>query len=217
MQSNEHMLSREARNLARRLLDCEEATEETSELAVPAVVRLSEKLRGHLCTLAGIDTYRLLVSRALTLARPEAPSLDKVQVTAEGSVEGLGELASPDEKDDAGVVFIAQLLELFLDFIGVPLMVHLLQDVSPHLEVTSESGNPAPFENILQEVSQLTNVSKRLESLADQHPSVEEALLSISGNVRSTATLLEVLALIKNKKNNLPEDAPQPPSKRYLM
>jgi hypothetical protein len=93
----------------------------------------------------------------------------------------------------------------------------LLKEVSPHLDITATSGTPAPFENILQEVDQLTNVSKRLESLAKQHPSVEEALLSISGNVRSTATVLGVLAIVKNKKNELPEDVPQPPSEHYLM
>ena len=46
---------------------------------------------------------------------------------------------------------------------------------------------------ILHEVQQLYNVSDRLDSLAEQHPLVTEALISISGSVRNTATLLEVL------------------------
>ena len=46
---------------------------------------------------------------------------------------------------------------------------------------------------ILHEVQQLYNVSDRLDSLADQHPLVSEALITISGSVRNTATLLEVL------------------------
>jgi hypothetical protein len=46
---------------------------------------------------------------------------------------------------------------------------------------------------ILHEVQQLYNVSDRLDSLADQHPFVAEALVTISGSVRNTATLLEVL------------------------
>jgi hypothetical protein len=50
---------------------------------------------------------------------------------------------------------------------------------------------------ILHEVQQLYNVSDRLDSLAEQHPLVSEALISISGNVRGTATLLEVLVAIK--------------------
>jgi len=50
---------------------------------------------------------------------------------------------------------------------------------------------------ILREVKQLYNVSDRLDSLAEQHPVVSEALITISGSVRNTATLLEVLVATK--------------------
>ena len=50
---------------------------------------------------------------------------------------------------------------------------------------------------ILNEVRQLYNVSDRLDSLAGQHPLVSEALITISGSVRNTATLLEVLVATK--------------------
>jgi hypothetical protein len=50
---------------------------------------------------------------------------------------------------------------------------------------------------ILREVMQLYNVSDRLDSLAEQHPVVSAALLTISGSVRNTATLLEVLVATK--------------------
>ncbi len=50
---------------------------------------------------------------------------------------------------------------------------------------------------ILREVQQLHNVSERLDSLARQHPLVSEALIGISGSVRNTATLLEVLVATK--------------------
>jgi hypothetical protein len=50
---------------------------------------------------------------------------------------------------------------------------------------------------ILQEATQLYNVSDRLDSLAEQHPVVSEALITISGSVRNTATLLEVLVATK--------------------
>jgi len=50
---------------------------------------------------------------------------------------------------------------------------------------------------ILHEVQQLYSVSDRLDSLAEQHPLVTEALISISGSVRNTATLLEVLVATK--------------------
>jgi hypothetical protein len=50
---------------------------------------------------------------------------------------------------------------------------------------------------ILHEVQQLYNVSDRLDSLAEQHPLVSETLITISGSVRNTATLLEVLVATK--------------------
>jgi hypothetical protein len=50
---------------------------------------------------------------------------------------------------------------------------------------------------LLYEVQQLYNVSDRLDSLAEQHPQVSDALISISGSVRNTATLLEVLVAMK--------------------
>jgi hypothetical protein len=43
---------------------------------------------------------------------------------------------------------------------------------------------------ILHEAQQLHNVSDRLDSLAGRHPLVSEALITISGSVRNTATLL---------------------------
>jgi hypothetical protein len=54
-----------------------------------------------------------------------------------------------------------------------------------------------PSTAILYEAEQLHNVSDRLDSLSEQHPMVSEALLSISGSVRNTATLLEVLVATK--------------------
>lgn len=53
------------------------------------------------------------------------------------------------------------------------------------------------FEAILNEVDQLHDVSTRLEGLAEQHPPVEEQLITIAGNVRSTATVLAVLVATK--------------------
>jgi hypothetical protein len=56
------------------------------------------------------------------------------------------------------------------------------------------------LEAILAEAEQLHNVSNRLEALAEQHPPVSDALLTISGNVRNTATVLEVLIVAKMTK-----------------
>jgi hypothetical protein len=54
-----------------------------------------------------------------------------------------------------------------------------------------------PTTAILYEVQKLYGVSDRLDLLAEQHPLVSEALITISGSVRNTATLLEVLVATK--------------------
>jgi len=59
---------------------------------------------------------------------------------------------------------------------------------------------PMAFEAILAEAEQLHNVSNRLEALAKQHPPVSAALMTISGSVRNTATVLEVLIVTKTTK-----------------
>ena len=53
------------------------------------------------------------------------------------------------------------------------------------------------FKAILDEVDQLQNVGTRLEGLAEQHPPMTEALMTIAGNVRSVATILAVLVATK--------------------
>ncbi len=56
------------------------------------------------------------------------------------------------------------------------------------------------FEAILDEVEELHRVSPRLEGLAEQHPPVSEALVTIAGNVRNTATMLAVLVATRNSQ-----------------
>jgi hypothetical protein len=53
------------------------------------------------------------------------------------------------------------------------------------------------FESILAEVDQLNLVGDRIEGLAEHHLPVSEALITIAGNVRSTATVLAVLVATK--------------------
>lgn len=211
------MLSPQTLDLARRLLACEVVAGETSVPKESAVFRVSEKLRPPLCALAGVASYRTLFSRALMLAKAEAPGLDAVQVAEDGSLQGLEvEPQNGNGRAESGVILIAQLLGLFLTFIGETLTLRLVQDVSP-LNATTKSSISVPFEDIQREVGQLNNVSERLESLADRHPFVEDALMSISGNIRSTATVLEVLALIRNKSIRLPKDALKQATGPYKM
>jgi hypothetical protein len=53
------------------------------------------------------------------------------------------------------------------------------------------------FEAILDEVDHLHNVSTRLEGLADDNLLISEALMTIAGNVRGSATVLAVLVATK--------------------
>jgi hypothetical protein len=52
---------------------------------------------------------------------------------------------------------------------------------------------------IQYEIDQLKLVSARLDSLADQHPVSESAILSVSSHVLRNAVLLEVLLAIRIK------------------
>jgi hypothetical protein len=54
-----------------------------------------------------------------------------------------------------------------------------------------------PSSAILQEAQRLYSVSARLDLLSEEHPIVSAALTTISGSVRNTATLLEVLVATK--------------------
>ena len=53
------------------------------------------------------------------------------------------------------------------------------------------------FDAIMDEVDQLNSAGDRIEGLAEHHLPVSEALLSIAGNVRATATILAVLVETK--------------------
>ena len=124
----------ESRHLAQRLLAYEGVAGENSKIPESAALRVCAKLRRPLITLAGVAGFRSLLSRALTLARAEAPSLSVVQVAADGSLKGLDELEPQIDKEqarDEGAVLIAQLLGLLLTFIGEGLTLHMVQDVWP--------------------------------------------------------------------------------------
>jgi hypothetical protein len=124
----------ESRHLAQRLLTYEAVAGKNSEPTESAAFRVCAKLRRPLITLAGVAGFRSILSRALTLARAEAPSLSVVQVAADGSLQGLDELEPQIDKEqarDEGAILIAQLLGLLLTFIGEGLTLRLVQDVWP--------------------------------------------------------------------------------------
>ena len=128
------MLPPQTRDLALRLLAYEKAAGKTSEPTEFAAFGVCERLRQPLITLAGVAGFRSLLSRALTLARAEAPSLSAVQVAADGSLKGLDDLEPQIDKEqarDEGAILIAQLIGLLLTFIGEGLTLRLVQDVWP--------------------------------------------------------------------------------------
>lgn len=137
LHGNGTMIPLETLDCARRLLACEEAagrTAEATELKEPPALRVYEKLRRSLSALAGVAGFRSLVSRALTLAKADDPSLSAVQVTEEGYLEGLGQRGSridDGQSEETGLILIAYLLGLLLTFIGGSLTTRLVQDVWP--------------------------------------------------------------------------------------
>ena len=130
-------------DLARRLLACEAVAGKPSSTESAAVL-VYEKLRYSLCTFAGVAGFQLLATRALALARTKAPNLSAVHVTADGFLQGLGELAprmneprmnepqmNQDQDGQGAVILIAQLLGLLCTFIGAALTLQLVQSVWP--------------------------------------------------------------------------------------
>jgi hypothetical protein len=126
--------SPEIQDLARRLLAFEAAHENSSDGRVDVAVQVIEELRTHLIRLTGVDGFRSLLSRALTLAKARVPSLNMVQVSADGSLEGFDVIERSQEAGaavQAGIVLVANLLELLVTFIGAPLTLRLVRDKWP--------------------------------------------------------------------------------------
>ena len=222
------------RELARSLVACEADASTASLHAEPATVRVYEKLRRQLGAPVGVDGFQALASRALALAKSESPRLSTVQITESGGLRGLDEVESEvnaDEAGEAGIILIAQLLGLFLTFLGEATTLRLIEDLRLQVGAGTESFTTsadtiyseadgsvmtAAFEDLLQEINRLRSVSDRIEFLADVHPGMEDGLLSVAGNIRSIATVLDVFTLIRSKAGGSQEDGPDPESNHYM-
>jgi hypothetical protein len=170
----------------------------------------------------------------LALAKAESSGLKAVQLAANGALRGLGAAESQmdaDEDGDAGINFIAQLLGLFLTFLGEATTLRLLEDLRLQADDNTELATnladttdpeveklvmSAAFGDLMLEIDRLRSVSDRIENLADHHPGMEQGLYSAAGNIRSIATVLDVFTLIRSKAGGPPEDAPYPQSNRYM-
>ena len=124
------------RDLAHRLLVYEAGAGKASVPPEPPAIRVYEKLRQSLGEFVGVAGFQSLASRALTLARPEVPSLSAALVAADGSLQGLGEIATQfgmgkDSTTDGEIILIARLLGLLRLFLGDALTLSLLRSTWP--------------------------------------------------------------------------------------
>jgi hypothetical protein len=225
---------KETRDLASSLVAREAGASTTSLHTEPATVRVYDRLRRQFSAPVGADAFQVLASRALALARSESRRLSVVQITANGSLSGLGEIESQTDTDvdgEVGVMLIAQLLGLFVTFLGEATTLRLIEELRLQVEVRTESATTEPaqlaseadgpmmaaaFEDLLLEIDRLRSVSKHVEALADKHPGMEDGLVSIAGNIRSIATVLDVFTLIRSKAGGSQEDPPNLQTNIYM-
>lgn len=218
------------RDWARRLIDSELDADPSSVQTELATLRVYEKLRRQLCAPVGVDAFQALASRALSVAKSRYPKLSTVHVTANGVLQGLGDIELPletDEDDKVGIILIAELLGLVLTLLGEAATVRLIEGMPLQSEVTVKVDTTAmsplaagpsylgPFEGILLEADQLRSVSDRLEILMDKHRGIEQ-LESVAGSIRSIAAVLDVFTLIRGKADTPESDSPDPPTKGYV-
>jgi hypothetical protein len=74
----------------------------------------------------------------------------------------------------------------------------------------------ATFGDLLKEIDRLRSVSDHIETLAGNHPGMEQGLSSVAGNIRSIATVLDVFTLIRSKAGGPQEDASNPKTNGYM-
>jgi hypothetical protein len=150
-------------------------------------------------------------------------------------LRGLGEVESQtdaDEDGEAGIILIAQLLGLFLTLLGEATTLRLIEDLLLQVDIRTESAAitqdttasaadgpvmPAAFKDLLLEIDRLRSVSEHIETLAGKHPGMEDGLVSVAGNIRSIATVLDVFTLIRSKAGGPQEvEAPNHKTNRYM-
>ena len=122
------------KDLARRMLAVEAARAEAAGAPGDAAVRVCEKLQTPLIRLTGLAGYSSLLSRAVVLAKSEAPSLRAVSAQPDGSLAGFDQIEhdrDAGEFEEARVALVAHLLGLLATFIGESLTQRLARDAWP--------------------------------------------------------------------------------------
>lgn len=121
------------RDLARRLLAVEAASQSATAARGHEAVRVLEKLRISLTRFAGADAFTALLRRALALASADVAALQTVKLQPDGSLEGMEALAveATNGGSEAAVAISAHLLGLLVTFIGEPLTLRLVRAAWP--------------------------------------------------------------------------------------
>jgi hypothetical protein len=223
---------KKTRDLARSLVASEADASTTSLHTEPATVRVYEKLRRQLASPVGIDGFQVLASRALALAKSQSHRLSAVQVTANGGLRGLSEVDSQtDEDGEAGIILIAQLLGLFLAFLGEATTLRLIEDLRLQVDAGTETATTtedliapaadgpvmaAVFEDLLLQIDRLRNVGEHIETLSEKHPGMADGLVSVAANIRNIATVLDVFTLIRSKAGGPQGEPPDPKTNLYM-
>lgn len=122
-------------DLARKLVALEATSQTAPESHKNDAERVCEKLRIVLTRFAGIDGFTALLRRALILACVDFPSLQSVNIKADGRLEGLAELLADGTKGKtpASTAIIKRLLELLVTFVGESLTLQLVREAWPDL------------------------------------------------------------------------------------
>lgn len=124
------------RYFATRLIAHEASAAALARTENQTAVTVVHKLRPKLEEFMGDTGFGAVVSRAVTLAKDEAPWLGEARSNAEGKLEGLEEAMArvdPEQHSTGGAVVIAWLLALLASFIGEILTMQLVIEVWPKL------------------------------------------------------------------------------------
>jgi hypothetical protein len=123
------------KELGRQLLAHETTHAKPGEARETAVFPVCEKLRGPLGKLIGAGGFHALLSRALTLAALEVPSLRSLEIREDGSLKNFNDLKAKlggRSTTEVEIILVAQLLGLLVTFIGEALTLRLVQDIWPN-------------------------------------------------------------------------------------
>lgn len=134
-------MARAARQPSVRMLDCarqllayEAALHKASANGVSLVSRVLDALQPPLVTLAGLNSWCVLLVRALALATARAPGLTPVKVRDDGELVGYP--PGRQEERETGIALIAHLLGLLASFIGEGAMLRILAGIWPGVTIS---------------------------------------------------------------------------------